>query len=244
MGKKHFPAFLKCLRLACILHTLDECVHLLGLDACQIIAHTDIELIAVHTSKSVFLRHERKQEPCLDVLLLRLRHIELCGPLTVIAFVIRLNTGLIHTCGKLGPVHDLHRLQFEEPAPCIVGCRNILRKLAVRACRRSDRRLKPASEDGLRLLTVRRIRSMYSKYRILLVMLSPNPVQQLFKRHTCHNITHINSSLSVNTLPQLRRLFTASRHGLFYICNLYFSVLHKHFPVTDRRHNISSGHSE
>ena len=41
-----------------------------------VVADTDIELEAVHAAKPIFFCHKRKQEPCLDILILRLRNEE------------------------------------------------------------------------------------------------------------------------------------------------------------------------
>ena len=176
MGKQHFLTFLEGVGLLRVHHVVDKGIDLLGLDALQVIAHADVELVAHRASQPVFLCHKSKQKPCLDIFVLSLGHVELRRPLTVVALILRQDTGLVDACRKLRSVHDLYGLQFEETASRIVGCRDILRQLAVWACRRADGRLQLPSEDGLCLSLICHIGAVYSKYGSFFVMLCPNPV--------------------------------------------------------------------
>ena len=112
--------------ISCILHTFNECVDFLRLDALQIITNTDIELETIHTAKAVFLCHKGKQKPCLNVFILCLRNIKLGRPLTVVSFIIRFDTWLVDTCCQFITIHDLNGFQFKETAAGIIRSRNIL----------------------------------------------------------------------------------------------------------------------
>ncbi len=179
MGKKYFPAFSERIRLLCIFHILDKGIDLFRLDARQIISYTDVELESRHTAKTILLCHKCEKKPRLNILLLRLGHVKLCGPLAVIALIIRLDARLIYTGRKFSAVHDLHSLKLKEPAPGVVSRRNILGKLAVRTRRRSNRRLEASPEDLLSVSFICSVRVSHPKYTSPFFMLRPYPVKEL-----------------------------------------------------------------
>ena len=176
MVQQILPAFPERLGSRCILHAFDKGVDLLRLDSCQIIAYADVKLVPTHAAKSILPGHECQEEPRLDIFFLCLRHIQFGGPLAVIALVIRFDAWLIHAGRQLRAVHNLHRLQFKEPAASIIGRRNILGQLTVGSGSRADRRLQIPSEDGQIPAFCRHIRSVYAKYGSFCIMLCPDPI--------------------------------------------------------------------
>ena len=156
----------------------------------QIISYTDVKLKSVHAAKAELFGSDLAQKPCLDILFHGLRHIQFCGPLAVIALIIRFNAWLVHTRGKLFAVHDLHCLKLKETAARIICRHNVLRQLCMRSRGRSHRSLQGPLKDVSYKSGIRVIRVMRSKHGAALFIFCQCPVQQLGKRHWSHNITH------------------------------------------------------
>ena len=127
--KEPLPALFENGCLRGILHTLDETVNLFCLDAVQVVSNGHVELEAVRTAQAVFLSQHLTGKPCLHILVKCLGHIELCGPLAVVALVVSLDTWLGY--GKVLAVQLLYGLKFEETAACNVGSHDILGQLGM-----------------------------------------------------------------------------------------------------------------
>src|SRR5699024_5309785 len=125
-----------------------------------------------------------EHKPGFDIFSHSLGNVKLCGPLAVITFVFRKNTGTVDTCGKLVAVHLLHSLQLKETRSRKVGRRYILRKLRIGTCRRSDGSLQIPSEDLHISGRIGLIGSVYAEYGASGPVLGENPVHQLPERHT------------------------------------------------------------
>ena len=138
------PALIENSCPGCILHALDEPVNLLQLNALQVISNRHVELEPVHGTKAVFLSQHLTCEPCFHILVKCLGNIQLRGPLTVIALVIRLDTWLCNR--KVLAVQLLYGLQFKETAAGYISRNNILGQLGVGACRGTKGCLQLAAE--------------------------------------------------------------------------------------------------
>ena len=193
MIQEPLSALVKYRGCGSILHSLDKLVDLLCLDAVQVIANGHVKLESVHCAKAVFLCQYLTCKPSLHVLVKCLGHVQLCGPLTVIAFIIRLDTWLCN--GKVLAVQLLYGLQFKETAACHVCGYNVLGQLGVGSCRRAKGCLQLTAEYLIVLRLVCNKRSLDPKNSTFLVLLK-NPVHQISKWNRCHNIAHfILSSL-------------------------------------------------
>ena len=172
---------LKFLRILGLHHVVDEGVDLRSLDAGKVIADRDVELEAVLAAETVLFGYKVKHDPRIDILVLSFRNGQLCGPLAVVTLVICLDTGLIHTGCQLTSVHLLNGLQLEESCSGIVGGDDILRKLGVGTCRRTDDGLERASEDLLRVSRIGNKWTADTEYTAMRIMLASHPVKELFK---------------------------------------------------------------
>ena len=114
-------------------HAVQEGVHLLTLDALQIVAHGHIEHKAVGIAQTVQLGHDLAGAPCLHVFLKGLRDGQLRGPLAVVALVLCQNAGAVDAGGQLGAVHLLNGFQFKEPGTAEVARHDVLGQLGVGA---------------------------------------------------------------------------------------------------------------
>ena len=136
--QKPLSAFFKNLRIFRIHHAVDKVIDLGLLDPRKVVAHRNIKLKTVPIPQSEFLCDHMKDKPGFYVLAHCLGNIKLCGPLTVVAFILRQDTGTADACRQLLSVHLLYRLQFKKTRACKIGSHDILGKLGMRACRRPD----------------------------------------------------------------------------------------------------------
>ncbi len=173
-----------------IFHMFDKSIYFFRLDSFQVVTYADIKLISVRGAKAIFLCHKRQQKPGLDILILRLWHVQLGRPFAVITLVLCPDTRFVHTGCQLLPVHFLDSFQFKKPAPGHIRRHNILRQLAVWPCRRSDHCFQFPSENLFRMICLSPVRSVYTEYISFFAIFCPYPVQKLFKWHTCHAVTH------------------------------------------------------
>ena len=128
-------------------------------------------------------------KPCLDIFLVGLSHFKLRGPLAVIALVSGSDTWLRNTCRQFAPVHLLNGLQFKPGSAGTVGCDEILRKLRVRSCGRSEYRFDLTLEDRIFSVTPRDYFG-YAEDTASLTVLCKSPVEELSVRYQTHKITH------------------------------------------------------
>ena len=129
-------------------HAVQEGVHLLALDALQIVAHGHIEHKAVGIAQTVQLGHDLAGAPCLHVFLKGLRNGQLRGPLTVVALVLRQNAGTVDAGGQLRAVHLLNGFQLKEPGAAEVACHDVLGQLGVGTRGGAEGRFDGLSENG------------------------------------------------------------------------------------------------
>ena len=188
MVRQPLAAFLKNRHLGGVLHPLDKAVDFLQLNALQVVAHGHIELESVRSPQAVLLCQKMTGKPGLHVLVKGLRHIELRGPLAVIALIIRLDAGLRHR--QVLAVNFLHGLQLEKPGAGRIGRRDILGQLGVRPSRRPKGRLQLPSKDCICPFRVSR-KKLTDAENTAPLMLRENPFHQLPKGHGCHSVTHI-----------------------------------------------------
>ena len=112
---QHGDALLEDGRLGGVHHAVQERVHLVSLNASQVIAHGHIEDKAVGIAQAVHLGHDLQGAPSLYVLLKGLLDIELRGPFAVVALVLRQDAGAVDAGGQVRAVHLLDGLELEEP---------------------------------------------------------------------------------------------------------------------------------
>jgi hypothetical protein len=169
-----------------VLHLVEVLVDLGTLDALQVVAHGHIEDETVRVTQAVDLGQDFAGEPGLDVLLIGLGHIELGGPLAVIALVLRQDAGTVDAGGQLRAVHLLDGLQFEEPGSGEVGGDNVLGQLGVGACGGTEGGLDllPA-KDGEGLLPCH-VGAVNTEDGTFPVVLGGEPVHQFLKRNGDH----------------------------------------------------------
>ena len=129
-------------------HAVQEGVHLLTLDALQIVAHGHIEHKAVGIAQTVQLGHDLAGAPRLYVFLKGLRDGQLRGPLAVVALVLCQNAGAVDAGGQLGAVHLLNGFQFKEPGAAEVACHDVLGQLGVWASGGAEGRFDSLPENG------------------------------------------------------------------------------------------------
>ena len=91
---QHCPAVPEFLRPGGVLHVFQKVVDLPAPDPGQIVAHAHVEYKAVRPAQLQLPGQHMDQEPCLDVLVLRLGYRQLRGPFAVIALVLGQDTGL------------------------------------------------------------------------------------------------------------------------------------------------------
>ena len=134
-------------------HAVQEGVHLLALDALQIVAYGHIEHKAVGIAQTVQLGHDLAGAPRLHVFLKGLRDGQLRGPLAVVALILCQNTGAVDTGGQLRAVHLLNGFQLKEPGTAEVARHDVLGQLGVGASGGAEGRFDGLSENGQGLTT-------------------------------------------------------------------------------------------
>ena len=204
VGKCPLAALVPDLGAAGVLHTLDVGVDLGTLDALEVIAHGHVEDKAVRAAQAIFASDEVAGEPCLDVLGICLRNLELGRPLAVVALVLRHDAGLVDALGKLLAVHDLDGLELKEARARHIGGNDVLGKLRVGAGGRAKRSLDALVKNGKRALLVGRDHLAHAKDGALGLVLLDDPVHQLRKRDRPHDVAH-NELLSVTPDETARR---------------------------------------
>ena len=114
-------------------HAVQEGVHLLALDALQIVAHGHVENKAVGIAQAVQLGQHLAGAPGFHVFLKGLGDRQLRGPLAVVALVLRQNAGPVDAGGQLRAVHFLNGFQLEEPGTAEIASDDVLGQLGVGA---------------------------------------------------------------------------------------------------------------
>ena len=173
-------------------HGLQEAVHLGTLDALEIVAAGNIELEAVGAAQTPFPGNHLQGKPGLDVLVPGLGDLQLCGPLTVVALVLRGDAGLLYTLRQLPAVHLLHGLQLEEAGAAVVGGNDVLRELGVGTGSGTDLCLQLPAEEGIEVGRVRLPAPGHAEAGAGFVLLQ-QAVHQLPEGNGGHNITHVFS---------------------------------------------------
>ena len=201
--KEPLPALFENSGFRGILHALNETVNLLCLDSVQIISHGHVELEAVGTSQAVFPGQHLTCKPRLYILVKCLGHIELCGPLAVIALVVCLDTWLGY--GKVLTVQLLYGFKLEETAACHVGSHDILGQLGMGACCRPEGSLQLTAKNLIGFVRVRNEWPLDAEYSSLLVLFK-DPVHQFSKWNRGHNVAHIILILLYNQTRSQRRI--------------------------------------
>ena len=138
MIKKPLAAFLKYFRILCFHHIINKIIYFRLFNSCKVITNRNIKLEAVLISKTKLFCNYVKSKPCFNILVHCVGNVKFCGPLAVIAFIFCKNTRFVYTGCKLRSVHFLNSFQLEKTCASIVGSYNILYKLCVRPCRRSN----------------------------------------------------------------------------------------------------------
>ena len=204
VGKGPLAALVPDLGAAGVLHTLDVGIDLGALDALQVITHGHVKDKAVRAAQAILASNEVAGEPCLHVLGICLRNLELGRPLAVVALVLRHDAGLVDALGKLLAVHNLNGLELEEAGTGHVGCHDILGKLRIGTGGRAKRSLDALVKNGKRALLVGRDHLTHAKDGALGLVLLDDPVHQLRKRDRPHDVAH-NELLSVTPGETARR---------------------------------------
>ena len=135
-------------RFGSVHHAVQEGVHLLALDALQIVAHGHVENKAVGIAQAVQLGHDLAGAPRLHVFLKGLGDRQLRGPLAVVALVLRQNAGAVDAGGQFRAVHLLNGFQFKEPGAAEVARHDVLGQLGVGAGSGAEGRFDGLSENG------------------------------------------------------------------------------------------------
>ena len=126
-------ALLEDRRFGGVHHAVQEGVHLLTLDALQIVAHGHIEHKAVGIAQAVQLGQHLAGAPGFHVFLKGLGDGQLRGPLAVVALVLCQNAGAVDAGGQLRAVHLLNGFQFKEPGTAEIASDDVLGQLGVGA---------------------------------------------------------------------------------------------------------------
>ena len=201
--KEPLPALFENGGPGSILHALNETVNFLCLDAVQVISHGHVELEALRTAQSKFPGQHLAGKPGLYILVKCLGHIELCGPLAVIALVVSLDTRFGY--GKVLAVQLLYGLKLEETAACHVGSHDILGQLGMGSCCGSEGSLQLTAKNLIGFVRVCNEWSLDAKYSALLVLFK-DPVHQFSKWNRGHNVAHIILILLYNQTRSQHRI--------------------------------------
>ena len=171
-------ALLEDRRFGGVHHAVQEGVHLLTLDALQIVAHGHIEHKAVGIAQTVQLGHDLAGAPGFHVFLKGLRDGQLRGPLAVVALVLRQNAGTVDAGGQLSTVHLLNGFQLKEPGTAEVARHDVLGQLGVGASGGAEGRFDGLSENGQGLAAGTE-GAMDAEHGTLPVMFCDDPGHQL-----------------------------------------------------------------
>ena len=134
-------------------HAVQEGVHLLALDALQIVAHGHVEHKAVGIAQAVQLGQHLAGAPGFHVFLKGLGDRQLCAPLAIVALVLRQNAWAVDAGGQLGTVHFLNGFQLEEPGAAEVASDDVLGQLGVGAGSGAEGCFNGLPENGQGLTT-------------------------------------------------------------------------------------------
>ena len=159
----------------------------------EVVADGHIEHEPVGIAETVDLGDDLERAPRLDVLVLRLRHGQLGGPLLIVALVGGEDAGTGHAGGKLGAVHLLYGLDLEEARAREVGGDDVLRELAVGAGGGAEGRFDALTEDG-QALARGLILLVDAEDVAALGVLGHDPVHQGRERNGIHFLRHRCSS--------------------------------------------------
>ncbi len=113
-------------------HAVQEGVHLLTLDALQVVAHGHVENKAVGIAQAVQLGQHFAGAPGFHVFLKGLGDRQLCAPLAIVALILRQNAGPVDAGGQLRAVHFLNGFQLEETGTAEIASDDVLGQLGVR----------------------------------------------------------------------------------------------------------------
>ena len=186
-------AFLELRGPARVHHVVDVAVDLAALDALEVVADGHIEHEPVGIAEAVDLADDLERAPRLDVLVLRLRHGQLGGPLLIVALVGGEDAGAGHAGGEVRAVHLLHGLDLKEAGAGEVGGDDVLRELAVGAGGGAEGRFDALTEDG-QALARGLILLVDAEDVAALGVLGHDPVHQGRERNGIHFLRHRCSS--------------------------------------------------
>ena len=191
-------AFLELRGARRVHHVVDVAVDLRTLDAFEIIADGHVEHEAVRRAEAVDLGQNLQRAPGLDILVLRLRDLQLGGPFLVIGLVVGKDARTGDAAGQLLAVHLLHGLDLEKAGTGEVGGDDVLRELAVGAGSGAERRFDRLAEDGERLARGI-IRRVHAEDLTLAGVFGDDPVHQRLERDRIHFFRHVINLLSFNS---------------------------------------------
>ena len=186
-------AFLELRGPARVHHVVDVGVDLSALDAFEVIADGHIEHEAIRRAEAIDLGQDLECAPGLDILVLRLRDLQLGGPFLVIGLVVGKDAWTGDAAGQFFAVHFLHRLDLEEAGACKIRSDDVLCQLAVGAGCRAERGLNRLAEDGERLAGGI-IRRMHAEDLALAGVFGDDPVHQRLERDRIHFFRHVITS--------------------------------------------------
>ena len=186
-------AFLELCGPARVHHVVDVAVDLAALDALEVVADGHIEHEPVGIAETVDLADDLERAPRLDVLVLRLRHGQLGGPLLIVALVGGEDAGAGNAGGKLGAVHLLHGLDLKEAGPGEVGGDDVLSQLAVGTGGGPEGSLDAFAENG-QALAAGLVGLVHAEDLAAHGVLGDHPVHKRLKRNGIHFFRHRASS--------------------------------------------------
>ena len=186
-----------------LLRRVRQTVHKAGhrgtLDTLQVVSHTHIEDRA-EGGRSLEPQHPPQdvdQHPGFDVLPGRFLQLEFLGPFDVVSLVGHINAWP----GDLQLVHNLHRLQFDEPGARKPGRDDVLGHLGVGAGPRPDGRRQVMPKDILDRIRCVRSRGVEEglgnpKDGPIVLQFFQHPTEQPLERLYLHHIRHRVTLLS------------------------------------------------
>ena len=160
-------------------HRIDEFLHLRLLDAFKIVSNAHVEYESIFLDSSIPHQSLNKMDddPSLQIFVISFFQSVLSGPFHIVSFVPAINAWL----GDYKLIHDLHRLEFNEPAPyeiagyyvlCKLGMRTSCRPAGCGACLSKDIYLFP-------FLILEKLLSINTENGVLASQLRKDPVDQL-----------------------------------------------------------------
>ena len=190
---EHCLALAKNGGLGGVHHAVEVGVHLLALDALQVIAHGHIEYEPVGIAQAVDLGKDLQRAPGFNIFVHGLGHGQLRGPLLVVALVVCQDAGSGHTGGQVGAVHLLHGLDLKEAGPGEVGGDDVLSQLAVGTGGGPEGSLDALTENG-QALAAGLVGLVYAEDLAAHGVLGDHPVHKRLKRNGIHFFRHRASS--------------------------------------------------